>query len=77
MYIMLKNNVIFEPPSMRAYSNLPPKQNHDFVKEHKGPLYVILAADLINFYKLILLNSQFQLIDSNLRFRYYFEYLQI
>ncbi len=25
----VKNNVIFEPPSMRAYSSTPPKQNQD------------------------------------------------
>ncbi len=30
----VKNNVIFEPPSMRACSSTPPKQNQDFVKEH-------------------------------------------
>ncbi len=30
----MKNNVIFEPPSMRACSSTPPKQNQDFVKEH-------------------------------------------
>ncbi len=29
-----KNNVIFEPPSMRACSSTSPKQNQDFVKEH-------------------------------------------
>ncbi len=29
-----KNNAIFEPPSMRACSSTPPKQNQDFVKEH-------------------------------------------
>ncbi len=29
----VKNNVIFEPPSMRACSSTPPKQNQDFVKE--------------------------------------------
>ncbi len=30
----VKNNAIFEPPSMRACSSTPPKQNQDFVKEH-------------------------------------------
>ncbi len=30
----VKNNAIFEPPSMRACSSIPPKQNQDFVKEH-------------------------------------------
>ncbi len=30
----VKNNVIFEPPSMRTCSSTPPKQNQDFVKEH-------------------------------------------
>ncbi len=30
----VKNNVIFEPPKMRARSSTPPKQNQDFVKEH-------------------------------------------
>ncbi len=30
----VKNNVIFEPPSMRACSSTPPKLNQDFVKEH-------------------------------------------
>ncbi len=34
----VKNNVIFEPPSMRACSSTPPKQNQDFVKEHNRPL---------------------------------------
>ncbi len=31
---LVKNNAIFEPPSMRACSSTPPKQNQDFVKEH-------------------------------------------
>ncbi len=30
----VKNNAIFEPPSMRACSSTPPKQNQDFIKEH-------------------------------------------
>ncbi len=30
----MKNNAIFEPPSMRACSSTPHKQNQDFVKEH-------------------------------------------
>ncbi len=30
----LENNAFFEPPSMRACSSTPPKQNQDFVKEH-------------------------------------------
>ncbi len=30
----VKNNAIFEPPSIRACSSTPPKQNQDFVKEH-------------------------------------------
>ncbi len=30
----VKNYAIFEPPSMRACSSTPPKQNQDFVKEH-------------------------------------------
>ncbi len=30
----VKSNVIFKPPSMRACSSTPPKQNQDFVKEH-------------------------------------------
>ncbi len=37
----VKNNVIFKPPSMRACSSTPPKQNQDFVKEHnRTPLSV-------------------------------------
>ncbi len=28
----VKNNVIFEPPSMKACSSTPPKQNQDFLK---------------------------------------------
>ncbi len=37
----VKNNAIFEPPSMRACSSTPPKQNQDFVKEHnRTPLNV-------------------------------------
>ncbi len=35
------NNVIFEPPCMRACSSTPPKQNQDFIKEHnRTPLRV-------------------------------------
>ncbi len=30
----VKNNAIFEPPSIRACSSTPLKQNQDFVKEH-------------------------------------------
>ncbi len=30
----VKNNAIFESPSMRACSSTPPKQHQDFVKEH-------------------------------------------
>uniref|UniRef100_A0A8C1RN26 Beta-1,4-N-acetyl-galactosaminyl transferase 2, tandem duplicate 1 n=1 Tax=Cyprinus carpio TaxID=7962 RepID=A0A8C1RN26_CYPCA len=30
----VKNNVVFEQPSMRACSSTPPKQNQDLVKEH-------------------------------------------
>ncbi len=30
----VKNNALFESPSMRACSSTPPKQNQDFVKEH-------------------------------------------
>ncbi len=30
----VRNNAIFEPPSMRACSSTPPKQNQDFIKEH-------------------------------------------
>ncbi len=30
----VKNNAIFEPPSMRACYSTPPKLNQDFVKEH-------------------------------------------
>ncbi len=37
----VKNNVIFEPPSMRACSSTPPKQNQDFVKEHNRPPLII------------------------------------
>ncbi len=37
----VKNNAIFEPPSMRACSSTPPKQNQDFVKEHnRTPLTI-------------------------------------
>ncbi len=40
----VKNNVIFEPPSMRACSSTPPKQNQDFVKEHnRTPLMFTLS----------------------------------
>ncbi len=34
----VKNNAIFEPPSMRACSSTPPKQNQDFVKEQNRTL---------------------------------------
>ncbi len=30
----VENNAIFKPPSTRACSSTPPKQNQDFVKEH-------------------------------------------
>ncbi len=30
----VKNNAIFKPPSMRACSSTPQKQNQNFVKEH-------------------------------------------
>ncbi len=41
----VKNNVTFEPPSMRACSSTPPKQNQDFVKEHnRTPLQFLLLA---------------------------------
>ncbi len=37
----VKNNAIFKPPSMRACSSTPPKQNQDFVKEHnRTPLKI-------------------------------------
>uniref|UniRef100_A0A673J951 C2H2-type domain-containing protein n=1 Tax=Sinocyclocheilus rhinocerous TaxID=307959 RepID=A0A673J951_9TELE len=39
----VKNNVFFEPPSMRACSSTPPKQNQDFVKRHN-------RTPLINFF---------------------------
>ncbi len=40
----VKNNAFFEPPSMRACSSTPPKQNQDFVKEHnRTPLNLRLA----------------------------------
>ncbi len=39
--IYVKNDVIFEPPSMRACSSTPPKLNQDFVKEYnRTPLIV-------------------------------------
>ncbi len=42
----VKNNVIFEPPSMRACSSTPPKQNQDFVKEHnRTPLKALNLKD--------------------------------
>ncbi len=38
----VKNNTIFEPPSTRAYSSTPPKQNQDFVKRHnRTPLTIL------------------------------------
>ncbi len=38
----VKNNAIFEPPSIRACSSTPPKQNQDFVKEHnRTPLMLL------------------------------------
>ncbi len=51
----VKNNAIFGPPSMRACSSTPPKQNQDFVKEHnRTPLnndssLVIVAYQWRNF----------------------------
>ncbi len=42
----VKNNAIFEPPSMRACSSTPPKQNQDFVKENnRTPLTCLLNVD--------------------------------
>ncbi len=47
----VKNNTIFEPPSMRACSSTPPKQNQDFVKEHnRTPLR---DANLVSVYSTI------------------------
>ncbi len=47
----VKNNVIFEPPSMRACSNTPPKQNQDFVKEHNStPLRLTKTTKNLNIY---------------------------
>ncbi len=41
----VKNNAIFEPPSMRACSSTPPKQNQDFVKEqNRTPLSITVNA---------------------------------
>ncbi len=41
----VKNNAFFEPPSMRACSSTPPKQNQDFVKEHnRTPLMMSLLC---------------------------------
>ncbi len=38
----VKNNAIFKPPSMRACSSTPPKQNQEFVKEHnRTPLIMV------------------------------------
>ncbi len=43
----VKNNKIFEQPSMRACSSTPPKQNQDFVKEHnRTPLKTDAASHL-------------------------------
>ncbi len=46
----VKNNAIFEPPSMRTCSSTPPKQNQDFVKEHnRTPLiFNILQATILS-----------------------------
>ncbi len=41
----VKNNAIFEPPSMRACSSTPPKQNQDFVKEHNRTPLIIIVSD--------------------------------
>ncbi|PWG73470.1 hypothetical protein DF186_22910, partial [Enterococcus hirae] len=38
----VKNNVFFEPPSIKACSSTPPKQNQDFVKEHNMTLLMTL-----------------------------------
>ncbi len=44
----VKNNVIFEPPSMRACSSTPPKQNQDFVKEYnRTPLKMAISKILV------------------------------
>ncbi len=46
----VKNNAIFEPPSMRACSSTPPKQNQDFVKEHnRTPLSSISSKAHANY----------------------------
>ncbi len=46
----VKNNAIFEPPSMRACSSTPPKQNQDIVKEHnRTPLISSFVALSIRF----------------------------
>ncbi len=46
----VKNNAIFEPPSMRACSSTPTKQNQDFVKEHnRTPLK---CKSIYNFFEM-------------------------
>ncbi len=46
----VKNNAIFEPPSMRACSSTPPKQNKVFVKEHnRTPLIIIITNPLVYY----------------------------
>ncbi len=61
----VKNNVIFEPPSMRACSSTPPKQNQDFVKEHnRTPLMIIFRQGLNNCIKWVELNNQMSQITQ-------------
>ncbi len=51
----MKNNAIFEPPSMKACSSTPPKQHQDFVKEHnRTPLNNQLTQSNLTIYCFLL-----------------------
>ncbi len=62
----VKNNAIFELPSVRACSSTPPKQNQDFLKEHnRTPLKSHLEPTVIKhtaFHRfLVVINIQVHL----------------
>ncbi len=46
----VQNYAIFEPPSMRACSSTPPKQNKDFAKEHNRTPLIHKSRRLLTSY---------------------------
>ncbi len=63
----VKNNAIFEPPSMRACSSTPPKQNQAFVKEHNR---TPLTASQLLFFALVHTLYLYFILHQNLHSTY-------